>query len=200
MTMKSPTPSDLEDGKLITHHVEQAESFKYLCRICPGRHLSSASVCLARLMPVRSFRYNWLLHQVWLSAAAVLSAFNIERNKDEFGHYVPLDVKYVEKGITRFVNWAPHCRRQYLTLLCSHPHSFQCSILPRSEKAVQLILERHHAEYWSIRCSFLYRGHMQRRKQIHKWSSGWVQPKCGSAPLSSIVILLMILIYPGSHT
>ncbi|KJA23110.1 hypothetical protein HYPSUDRAFT_602382 [Hypholoma sublateritium FD-334 SS-4] len=92
-----------ETGELIDDEVTYA--FGFGRRICPGRHLSSASI--------------------WLSAAAILSAFDVERKKDESGCYIPLDVKYVDKGIT------------------SHPLSFQCTILPRSEKAVQLILERH---------------------------------------------------------
>jgi len=51
-------------------------------RICPGRHLGTATV--------------------WLAVATVLASFNIGREKDAFGKDLPLDVKYTEYGLTSY--------------------------------------------------------------------------------------------------
>ncbi|KJA19119.1 hypothetical protein HYPSUDRAFT_44581 [Hypholoma sublateritium FD-334 SS-4] len=60
---------------------------------------------------------------VWLAVATILASFNVEQKKDGSGHLIPVGVKFTDKGVT------------------SSPHGLQCSIMPRSERAKQIILE-----------------------------------------------------------
>ncbi|KAF9485046.1 cytochrome P450 [Pholiota conissans] len=69
-----------ENGELNSDDVGYA--FGFGRRICPGRHLGSASV--------------------WLAMATILSTFDIGKNKDSLGKELPLDVKYTERGLISY--------------------------------------------------------------------------------------------------
>ncbi|KAF8190471.1 cytochrome P450 [Pholiota molesta] len=57
-------------------------AFGFGRRICPGRHLGSASV--------------------WLAIATILSTFKIGKNKDSSGNELPLEVKFIENGLLSY--------------------------------------------------------------------------------------------------
>ncbi|THH06077.1 hypothetical protein EW146_g9722 [Bondarzewia mesenterica] len=59
---------------------------------------------------------------LWISVASILAVFTIEKAKDENGAEIPVRVDFADG-------------------LVSHPLPFDCSIRPRDERAVELILE-----------------------------------------------------------
>ncbi|KAF8964419.1 cytochrome P450 [Flammula alnicola] len=59
---------------------------------------------------------------IWLVIAMVLSTFDIQRKKDASGKDMPIEVEYSDG-------------------LISHPLPFECSIIPKSDNARQLIIE-----------------------------------------------------------
>jgi len=89
-----------EHGDLIGDEVDYV--FGFGRRACPGRHMARASI--------------------FLTAARILSTFNIGLPKDESGKDIPINVEYTTG------------------LLC-HPKEHSCSITPRSKKAKKLIKE-----------------------------------------------------------
>ncbi|KAF9485107.1 cytochrome P450 [Pholiota conissans] len=77
-----------------------------------------------RICPGRHLGYA----TAWLAIATILSTFDIGKPKDASGNEQPLDVKYTDSG------------------LVSYPLAFDFSIIPRSDRARQLILEAHEVE------------------------------------------------------
>ncbi|KAF9479499.1 cytochrome P450 [Pholiota conissans] len=102
-----PDPSNfrperfLKDGKLDPSVRDPAQiAFGFGRRICPGSHIATSVL--------------------WLTAASILSTFNISKAVDENGMPIEPNVEY-KSG-----------------LIC-HPYPFKCSIKPRSKEAEALI-------------------------------------------------------------
>jgi len=69
-----------EHGNLNGDDMMLASSFGFGRRICPGRHMASATI--------------------WLSIVSILATFNIRKMKDARGNDIPLDGKYTDRTIS----------------------------------------------------------------------------------------------------
>ncbi|PPQ77485.1 LOW QUALITY PROTEIN: hypothetical protein CVT25_011355 [Psilocybe cyanescens] len=118
----SPERHFNEDGKL-TEEVNAFFGFGRRCdcfpmflscfltvsqRICPGRHMGSATA--------------------WLAMASVLSTFNILKKRDASGQEIIPSGEYAD-GMTR------------TDIVSSHLLPYECSIAPRSEESIRLIID-----------------------------------------------------------
>jgi cytochrome P450 len=95
-------PERYFDGKGNLTEDDEIYAFGFGRRICVGRHMASATV--------------------WLSIAAVLSTFNVQKKKDSSGKEIPLNGEYTDG-------------------LVSHPLPYECSVTPRSDGTARLVME-----------------------------------------------------------
>jgi len=83
---KYPKPDTFMPERFIDEHGNLNDddmmfaSFGFGRRICPGRHMASATI--------------------WLSIASILATFNIRKMKDARGNDIPLDGKYTDGTIS----------------------------------------------------------------------------------------------------
>jgi len=91
----------LKDGQLDPDIRDPTAGFGFGRRVCPGKHIAISTL--------------------WISAASILSVYDIEMAKDQNG--VPIQPT-----------------QKYISSMVMHPEPFRCSIKPRSKDTERLIL------------------------------------------------------------
>ncbi|KAF8817039.1 cytochrome P450 [Phlegmacium glaucopus] len=123
---KYPNPDTFMPERFIDEHGNLNDDdmmivFGFGRRICPGRHMASATI--------------------WLSIVSILATLNIRKMKDARGNDIPLDGKYSD----RMIRSGAGClvffsvESDLMSLYLSYPLPFECSITPRSIITKQLI-------------------------------------------------------------